>query len=105
MAEKMCLKVFFGVLEAKLMILSVQRKNFFNRIFWFFRVCTSRVLMLVRHYCLARDRGGWAAYLALFGLFSVFEQFVFDAVDKRLPACIDDVFRDAYRAPHGVGIS
>ena len=39
------------------------------------------------------------AYLALFGLFSVFQQFVFDAVDKRFPACIDDVFRDADRTP------
>ncbi len=105
MAEKVCLKAFFEVLEAKLMILSVQHKNFFNRIFWFFRVCTSRILILVRHYCLGQDRGGVPAYLALFGLFSVFEQFVFDAVDKRLPTCIDDVFRDADRAPHGVGIS
>ena len=105
MAEKVCLRVFFEVLETKLMILSVQRNNFFNRVFWFFRVCTSRILMLVRHYCLGQGKCEVPAYLALFGLFSVFEQFVFDAVDKRFPACIDDVFRDADRAPHGVGIS
>jgi len=105
MAEKVCLKAVFEVLGTKLMILSVQHKNFFNRVFWFLRVYTSRILILVRHYCLARDKPDISAYLALFGLFSVFEQFVFDAVDKRLPACIDDVFRDADRAPHGVGIS
>ena len=71
MAEKMHLKVFFEVSEAWLMILSVQHKIFFDRIFGFFRVCSSWILILVRHYYLARE-ADIPVYLVLFGLFGVF---------------------------------